>query len=63
VDHVTPHKGDLALFFNRENWQSLCKRCHDHVKANIERNGTRPGTRLDGTPVDPAHAWNQPTPG
>ncbi|MGX7950473.1 HNH endonuclease [Oleidesulfovibrio alaskensis] len=29
VDHITPHKGDKALFWDRNNWQPLCKRCHD----------------------------------
>lgn len=29
VDHIVPHRGDEKLFWDRENWQSLCKRCHD----------------------------------
>ena len=29
VDHVKPHRGDKVLFWNRNNWQSLCKPCHD----------------------------------
>ena len=29
VDHITPHKGDLRLFWRRSNWQALCKRHHD----------------------------------
>jgi 5-methylcytosine-specific restriction protein A len=29
VDHIIPHKGDMELFWNRNNWQSLCKDCHD----------------------------------
>lgn len=28
VDHIRPHKGDMVLFWNRNNWQSLCSRCH-----------------------------------
>lgn len=28
VDHVTPHNGNTELFWNRENMQPLCKRCH-----------------------------------
>ena len=28
VDHVVPHRGDQALFWDREgNWQSLCRAC------------------------------------
>ena len=29
VDHVIPHRGDQKLFWDRSNWQALCKRCHD----------------------------------
>nr|WP_090644147.1 HNH endonuclease [Paenibacillus sp. UNC496MF] len=29
VDHIRPHKGDKALFWDRNNWQPLCKSCHD----------------------------------
>lgn len=29
VDHIEPHKGDRKLFWDRTNWQSLCKQCHD----------------------------------
>ena len=29
VDHIRPHRGDQALFWDQDNWQPLCKRCHD----------------------------------
>lgn len=28
VDHVIPHRGNDALFWDESNWQSLCKSCH-----------------------------------
>lgn len=28
VDHVVPHKGDVMLFWDGANWQSLCDECH-----------------------------------
>lgn len=28
VDHITPHKGDMYLFWLASNWQSLCTSCH-----------------------------------
>jgi 5-methylcytosine-specific restriction protein A len=37
VDHKVPHRGDMALFWNRDNWQALSKRCHDSEKARQER--------------------------
>lgn len=36
VDHVKPHRGDEALFWDRDNWQSLCKRHHDQKTAKGE---------------------------
>lgn len=39
VDHVTPHRGDMKLFWDQTNWQSLCKTCHDTVKQAEESAG------------------------
>jgi 5-methylcytosine-specific restriction enzyme A len=33
VDHTTPHRGNQALFWDRKNWQPLCKHCHDAKTA------------------------------
>lgn len=33
VDHIIPHKGDRRLFWDRSNWQSLCKYHHDQKTA------------------------------
>lgn len=33
VDHIVPHKGDKALFWQRSNWQPLCKPCHSRKTA------------------------------
>lgn len=40
VDHVKPHRGDWALFTDKNNLQSLCKRCHDR-KTMTEQNQNR----------------------
>ena len=36
VDHVIPHKGNVALFHDPDNLQSLCQQCHDSVKKRME---------------------------
>lgn len=38
VDHIKPHRGDMALFTDRNNLQSLCKRHHDQktMRENCE---------------------------
>ena len=28
VDHIIPHKGNSQLFWDTNNWQSLCHECH-----------------------------------
>ena len=33
VDHVEPHKGDTVKFWDPDNWQAMCKRCHDSKTA------------------------------
>lgn len=36
-DHIKPHRGDEALFYDRANVQCLCKSCHDGAKQREER--------------------------
>ncbi len=33
TDHIIPHKGDMVLFWDGSNHQSLCKKCHDTKTA------------------------------
>lgn len=33
VDHVIPHRGDPKLFWDHDNWQPLCTRCHGQKTA------------------------------
>ena len=65
ADHIRPHKGDLGLFLDRTNLQSLCKPCHDGHKQAQEHNadGVLRGAGLDGTPLDLAHPWHRPAVG
>lgn len=37
VDHIMPHKGNMALFWNKANWQPLCSHCHNSFKQSQER--------------------------
>uniref|UniRef100_A0AAU8BVA2 HNH endonuclease n=1 Tax=Xanthomonas phage MK21 TaxID=3148942 RepID=A0AAU8BVA2_9CAUD len=37
VDHILPHKGDMALFWKLDNHQSLCAWHHNSTKALEER--------------------------
>ncbi|MEE4804624.1 HNH endonuclease signature motif containing protein [Pseudomonas alliivorans] len=58
VDHITPHKGDMVLFWDRTNWQSLCGNCHNSYKQRLEKSGREVGCDASGRPVDPRHHWN-----
>jgi 5-methylcytosine-specific restriction endonuclease McrA len=38
VDHIKPHRGDRALFWDRRNWQALASSpCHSQRKQAQER--------------------------
>lgn len=41
VDHKVPHRGDPKLFWDRSNWQPLCRACHDRWKQSMERRAAR----------------------
>lgn len=36
-DHIKPHRGDEAMFWDANNIQCLCKSCHDRLKQAEER--------------------------
>ena len=38
VDHIIPHGYDWKLFWDSNNWQSLCWSCHS-IKTSKERGG------------------------
>jgi 5-methylcytosine-specific restriction protein A len=39
ADHVKPHRGDEALFWDENNLTCICKPCHDGAKQREERAG------------------------
>ena len=45
VDHVEPHRGDMKLFWDSTNWQSLCTTHHSRDKQREESGGRT----IDGT--------------
>ena len=38
-DHITPHRGDEVLFWDRAGLQCLCSACHNSAKQSMERRG------------------------
>ena len=40
VDHITPHKGNQDLFWDKANLQTLCHACHS-AKSMTEQNEER----------------------
>lgn len=61
ADHVVPHKGNMDLFYDQNNLQSLCPTCHSSAKQLEERHGYAPGAEEDGSPSDPLHPWHRST--
>ena len=39
ADHIVPHRGDEARFWDAANLQCLCKACHDRHKQRAEARG------------------------
>ena len=52
VDHIKPHKGDVALFYEPSNLQSLCKHHHDSAKQMIENGKVVVTYGVDGYPIE-----------
>jgi len=50
ADHIQPHKGNPALFYDPANLQTLCKPHHDSAKQRWERLGLVE-TGANGWPV------------
>ena len=59
VDHIIPHKGDMALFWDEANWQPLCRTHHNATKQSEERLGYVKGVDVSGAPLDEQHPWNR----
>lgn len=58
VDHIIPHKGNWNLFWDENNWQSLCKTHHDSAKLSEDTLGYSSACDHDGWPKDPRHPVN-----
>lgn len=58
VNHRIPHKGDLTLFWDPTNHQSVCKPHHDGPIQRAERVGFSNRVDAGGWPVDPRHPAN-----
>lgn len=39
LDHIIPHRGDEALFWDQTNWQVVAKSWHDSQKQSMEKRG------------------------
>jgi 5-methylcytosine-specific restriction endonuclease McrA len=58
VDHIRPHRGDMELFWDRENVQGLCASCHSGVKRVKEHHEVSQACDINGFPIDAEHRWN-----
>ena len=59
IDHIIPHRFNTEKFWDKTNWQALCKLCHDGIKQATEKSGKQAGNTIDGRPVDANHPWNK----
>jgi 5-methylcytosine-specific restriction enzyme A len=73
VDHIKPHRLKEAinggkqeeiakaqkLFWDKTNWQPLCKQHHDSTKQREEKRGHVIGCDENGMPLDPSSHWRK----
>jgi 5-methylcytosine-specific restriction enzyme A len=52
ANHIKPHRGDLALFFNLDNLECIAKAVHDSLVQREEKLGKRIGCDAEGWPLD-----------
>lgn len=52
VDHIKRHGGDQVLFWDKANWQPLCKPHHDSTKQMQDHGRVVRIIGTDGWPVD-----------
>lgn len=57
VDHIAPHAGNMMLFWDTTNMQSLCASCHSGTKRIQEGRGFSQACGVDGMPLDAGHPW------
>ena len=57
VHHLEPHKGDLELFFDLDNLQSVCWTCHSDDIQSTEARQYDSTIGADGWPIDPRHPY------
>lgn len=67
IDHIIPHRGDPALFWDESNLWAVCAQMHDTVCQSIEARHTGEAIRAaklahkavgrDGYPTRPADRW------
>lgn len=59
VDHKIPHRGDLKLFWDSRNLQTMTKPCHDKFKQSQEKGGAgfMMGSDEHGMPLNMEHEW------
>jgi 5-methylcytosine-specific restriction protein A len=58
IDHIIPHLNDYDLFWDQDNWQSLCSVCHSASKQMQDIHGYSQACSIEGMPLDKRHPWH-----
>lgn len=58
VDHIIAHRGNQRLFWDKSNWQGLCKKHHNSTKQRMEKSGAS-GCDENGIPNGWDHHWRK----
>ena len=59
VDHIKPHKNNYEMFWDQDNWESLCASCHSGIKRVQDIHGYSQACDASGVPLNANHPWNK----
>jgi 5-methylcytosine-specific restriction enzyme A len=59
VDHIKPHKGDLALFWDEANWQALCEPTTTLLSSARKSAGMASDRTRQAGRLIRGHHWNR----
>jgi hypothetical protein len=59
VHHKVKHEGNVELFWDESNLESVCASCHSGSARIAEHFGHSQACGVDGLPLDLGHEWRK----
>ena len=59
VHHKIKHEGNVELFWDEDNFESVCASCHSGIVRVVEHHGFSQACDINGLPLDSNHPFNK----